>query len=132
MPKTFIKIQAVIFLLFVAPKDFQPAHKIAPGNYTTSAAHEDNVRKAKIAVPDLVGLTLSEAISKLRERKLNVGIMVADKGVKTVYLHELKVYLQNPKPIDDNGEVWYLKKGQQVDLWLTDDQVKVDSAKSAH
>ena len=132
MLESFIKIPAVAFLLLVIAKGFQPEHKITPGIYTKSATHQYNARKAKKAVPNLVGLTLSEAISKLNERKLNVGIMVADEEVKTVYLHDLKVYLQNPKPIYENGEIWYIKKGQQVDVWLTDNQVKVDSAKSVH
>jgi len=82
-------------------------------------------------VPDLVGLRLSDAIQRLKNEKLNVGLIVADDSVKTAYLSELIVFLQNPKPFTEGGAPWTVKKGQQVDIWVTDRQQKVDSARKS-
>ena len=79
-------------------------------------------------VPNLIGLKLSDAIQKLKNAKLNVGIIVADDSVKTTFLSELRVFLQNPKHVSETGAMVMLKRGDQVDIWVTEDQQKIDSA----
>lgn len=88
-------------------------------------ANIDNINVRKIPVPCLVGLPLSEAMQILRSKKLEVGLIFADDQIKNFTISDLIVYIQNPKEKYIDGKQNYIHKGEQVDLWITDDRSKI-------
>lgn len=72
----------------------------------------DGFGNTVIRVPDLIGLTLEEAIFVLRGSSLNAGAVIAEQPLSDS-LHAV-VYRQNPEP----GDSSMISQGQAVDLFI--------------
>ncbi len=67
-------------------------------------------------VPNILGLTFSEAEQKLSSLSLNVGVAVYDKTIKTTRDSlNAKIWKQHPKSISESS----IKLGSYIDIWLT-------------
>jgi eukaryotic-like serine/threonine-protein kinase len=73
----------------------------------------------RIAVPSVVGLTLEEALQRLRNNGLTQGTIVPDAPSKDSLM--MKVYKQDP-PSTETGTI---RVGSTVDLYLTNDKGKL-------
>lgn len=80
----------------------------------------------KLIVPPFIGRTLNDARSRLWESGFNLGKVVYDDGIPAINRARAKVYSQSAKPgaSTDYGAV--------VDLYLTLDQEKVQTALDGH
>ena len=72
------------------------------------------------SVPKVIGLSLSEAKSRLWERGLNIGSVKFDEGINMFEQNEARVYVQSP------GQAQLAKLGQKVTLRLTLDAEKIE------
>ena len=91
---------------------------IAPGSVIDKGSSIDLVLgmgqgNALITVPDLFGMTLTEARLALVALELSLGSV--DKDDAVIDTLTAKVYRQNPKPDQADG----LYKGARVNIWLT-------------
>ena len=74
-------------------------------------------------VPDLFGMTLSEAKVTLEANQLTVGTIQPTNADPNGY-----VYRQTPERLSMSGNVNHIKQGQFIDLWIqTDKPVRSDS-----
>jgi beta-lactam-binding protein with PASTA domain len=71
----------------------------------------DGMATMEVSIPDLTGLTRSEAWSVLKRASLTVGSITYDENVKDTL--NAKIYSQRPLPGDDS-----LNAGDPVDLFL--------------
>src|SRR5688572_19254669 len=83
------------------------------------------INNSKVQVPRLVGLSLSEAMRILGNKKLKVGLIFADEQIKNFTISDLTVYVQNPKEKYIDGRKNYIHKGDEIDLWVTDNKSKI-------
>ncbi len=72
----------------------------------------DGLGETESTVPDLTGLSRSEAYSLLKRASLNIGITNYDKDVKDT--DDAKIYRQYPNPQDGSA----LHAGDNVDIYL--------------
>ncbi len=86
--------------------------KMIPKGSVIDLVLGDGFGETEIIIPDLNGLTKSEAWSILKRANLNVGMVLYDKGVDDTL--NAKIYRQNPSP--DDADI--LKAGDSVDLFL--------------
>ena len=73
-------------------------------------------------VPDLLGLTRSDAVQKATDNSLNIGALVFDESVKTVEDSTLAVVWKQT-PIKN----YQTTMGSVIDLWLTMDAEKLQT-----
>jgi hypothetical protein len=85
----------------------------------------DYINNRKVQVPRLVGLSLSDAMRLLGSKKLKVGLILADEQIKNFTISDLTVYIQNPKEKRIDGGQNYIHKGDEIDLWITDNKSKI-------
>lgn len=74
-------------------------------------------------IPDLLGLTLYEAKSRLWESGLNVGTTTFDKDISNTLVSSAKVYAQSIRPIMASAHL-----GETISLGLTNDNTKIKIA----
>lgn len=76
-------------------------------------------------LPNLIGLSISEAQEQITNAMLNTGVFIYDESVLSPEDSlNVKIWKQNPSP-KINTEV---NLGSSIDLWLTIDQLKIDDA----
>lgn len=96
----------------------KPGTKIPMGS-TISLVLGSGISNSTVAVPDLFGMTYSEAIALLDS--MHIGhITVADAGI-TDTLNAF-VYRQNPERLDEDRKVNRIRPGQLIDIWLSAEQ----------
>ena len=81
----------------------------------------DGLSDEKIAVPHLLGNTLSEARETLTKYSLNFGVIIHDHTVKTS-VDSLNAFIWRQKPAADDGAM--LQLGSSIDVWVTVDETK--------
>lgn len=86
------------------------------------------VQRTEIAVPNLIGLTLAEARGLLDENSILLGAVVADGTIADSAA--AFVFKQSPPARNDEGAPLRIRGGQLMDIWITLDPAKVDSAKA--
>jgi beta-lactam-binding protein with PASTA domain len=86
------------------------------------------VQRVEMPVPNLLGLTLAEARLLLEENSILPGAIVADGAIADSAA--AYVFKQNPPPRNEEGVPLRIRGGQLIDLWITTDQAKADSAKT--
>lgn len=79
----------------------------------------DGLSDEKVAIPSVIGLSRSEAVSALLNSSLNIGSEVSDESVEDTAA--AIVYRQSPIP---SGEA-VVRKGTSVDIFLTQDKDKI-------
>ena len=101
----------VIRIMF-GDKELKPDSKVKPGQKITLVIGEKGY--SMVNIPDLSGLTLSEATKKLHENNLSLGLPFYDEVVITRQdTLDAKIYQQSKTP----GE--QLKSGSSLDVWLS-------------
>ena len=96
----------------------KPGTKIPMGS-TISLVLGSGISNSTVAVPDLFGMTYSEAIALLDS--MHVGhIPVPDAGLNDTL--NAFVYRQNPERLDDDRKVNRIRPGQLIDIWLSAEQ----------
>ncbi len=73
-----------------------------------------------VVVPNVAGLSLGEAKSRIWERGLNVGEIKRDEGINLVNQRDARVYRQSP------AQNRSAALGSRVSIWLTLDETKLD------
>ncbi|MFM2284718.1 MAG: hypothetical protein RLZZ543_215 [Bacteroidota bacterium] len=76
-----------------------------------------------IPVPDVIGMTLSDARLYLTERQLVLGRIVPD--IMDNDTINARVYRQNPSFDSEDG----LYDGAQIDVWITNSEEKIEQAR---
>ncbi|MBZ4187889.1 PASTA domain-containing protein [Niabella beijingensis] len=76
-------------------------------------------------VPNLVGLTYSEAAATLGGKGIGIGSVILSPGVTDTA--SAFVYRQNPERFDVDGNPRSIRPGQIVDVWLSQERPVVDS-----
>jgi beta-lactam-binding protein with PASTA domain len=85
----------------------------------------DGIGNAIMDVPDLTGMTLTDARSYLRSLNLSVGAIVADADVQD--RNNAYVYHQNPAVESPGGEQNKIHPGQAIDVYLSVQQPVTDT-----
>ena len=75
-----------------------------------------------ILVPEMIGLTFEEAKIILQENGILLGAVVTDADV--VDSAAAFIWKQNPPRYDDQKEPVYIKPGQLMDLWISNEMKK--------
>ena len=70
-----------------------------------------------ILVPDLLGLTFSEANSILQQNGISIGAIIADPGVTDTA--NAFIWKQNPSKLNEQNEPEYIQAGQIMDVWIS-------------
>ncbi len=86
------------------------------------------VQNEQMLVPNLVGLTFSEAKAILDVKGITLASVVALSTVRDTAT--AFVYKQNPVPLNDDKLPQYIHPGQIMDLWLSPVQLDTDSSKN--
>lgn len=71
----------------------------------------------RFMVPDLLGMTLSEAKLLLEQNNITLAAIVPDAGVTDTL--GAFVYKQNPPRYNDEKQPVYIQSGQVMDLWVS-------------
>ena len=79
------------------------------------------LNQQQMIVPDLVGMTYSQAKAHLELNGINIGAVIADAGVKDTVA--AFVYKQNPERYDEEKRPMYIRSGQLMDLYLSPIQI---------
>lgn len=78
----------------------------------------------KTSVPRIIGMSISEATTKLSEFSLNIGAIVSDESVKTEKDSLFaKIFKQFPMPMP-NSEI---SLGSGIDIWITTDKTLIST-----
>lgn len=93
----------------------KPGTKIQMGSEITLILGS-GLGNTEFRVPDLVGLTYSEALTLLESNNLTAGARVFDMDVRDSA--NAFVYRQNPPRFDYDGKISRIRPGQSMDLWL--------------
>lgn len=107
----------------------KPGTKIPMGSII-SLVLGSGISNSTIAVPDLFGMTYSEAIDLLDS--MHIGhIPVPDAGIRDTL--NAFVYRQNPERLDEDRKVNRIRAGQLIDIWLSAERQEraADTTKSA-
>lgn len=83
----------------------------------------------QILVPDLIGLTLSEARSLLDVKGITLASIVPIGNVTDSV--NAFVHRQNPEIKDDEGTPIYIQPGQTMDVWIAPSIPSIDSLRKA-
>lgn len=79
----------------------------------------------KTAVPNLIGLTISEAKTVILDSLLNPGVIIYDESIITTEDSlDAKLWKQRPEP----GKNRLVELGSSIDMWVTVDQGKLPDA----
>ena len=89
------------------------------------------VVQKKVAVPDLVGMTVADVKKVLHSKSLNIGAIIPQSETDSESFDKHIVYKQNPSPRNNKGVQNYIRKGQFIDLWVVD-KLTVDTLKKAY
>ncbi|MFN8243585.1 MAG: PASTA domain-containing protein [Ferruginibacter sp.] len=71
----------------------------------------------QMMVPDLVGMTVSQARSFLQEKGIELGAIVATGVVKDTA--NAFIYMQNPSRFDEDNKPVYIQSGQVMDVYIS-------------
>lgn len=107
-------------------KDIKPGEKVSMGT-VVSLVFGSGISNEEIAVPDMFGMTLSEAEALLAANGLTRGATVVDPNVKDT--SSAYVYRQSPERRNEEGRTNGIRPGQLVTLWLgVEKPVRADTA----
>ncbi|SDC34967.1 PASTA domain-containing protein [Niabella drilacis] len=84
---------------------------------------------ASFLVPNLIGLTYTDAKSVLEDKGIGLGSVIPAAGVTDTAA--AFVYRQSPERFDAEGNTRSIRPGQIVDIWLSQERPVVDSAGSS-
>ena len=103
----------------------QPGAKVALGSKIDLVIASD-LSNRSFAVPNLIGLTTSEARSLLEEKGIMLASIITDPGVLDTT--SAFVYRQSPGRFDDEGNLITIRSGQVMDIWVGLEAPVKDSA----
>ena len=86
------------------------------------------LQEEQVKVPNLLGLTFTEAKIVLQEKGISLAAVVADPDVRDTL--DAFVKQQNPETFDVDGKPIYIQPGQTMDIWLSRIQINVDSLRN--
>lgn len=81
----------------------------------------------QVLVPNLVGLTFTEAKAVLEEKGISLASVIPMTTVKDTA--SAFVYKQNPETLDVDKQPIFIRPGQTMDIWLSPIQLDSDSLK---
>lgn len=102
-------------------RELKPGEELAKGS-AVDLVLGDGIGNTKVNVPELLGLTLEEAMFVLQASGINTGALIFDESVTDSTL--AVVYKQVP-PADN---ISFLKQGESIDLFLTQSESKIKSS----
>ncbi len=109
-------------------KPLAPGTKVSMGSSITLVLG-DGVGNVLMNVPNIVGMTLSDARSYLQSLNISLGAIVPDPGITTP--EDAYVYKQNPTEkttdADGNNKQNKIHPGQVIDVYLSATQPVVDT-----
>lgn len=86
------------------------------------------LQEQQIRVPELVGLTVSEAKEELQAKGILLAAILTS-GEVTDTLNAF-VYKQNPDALNDEQQPTFIQPGQTMDIWVSVDPPEPDSIKN--
>ncbi len=105
----------------------QPGAKLRWGS-AISLVIGGGLVEVQIRVPDLLGLTVSEAKSQLQAKGLLLAaILTTGPVTDTLNAYVVK---QNPDVVDEDQKPAFIQPGQTVDIWVSVDPPEIDSLKN--
>jgi len=116
---------AVLDMLFDG-RSIAAGSKIRKGSYIDLLI-ANGVGSDEIPVPNLISLSLEEAKIILKENKLSFSGVMYDANITDTAT--AFIWKQSPSEYNEVGEVNKLHVGEQVDVWFTNDELKLDMAK---
>lgn len=87
----------------------------------------DGVGEKEFSVPNIVGMTYSQAERMLREVGISFGAIIIGPGVDTSSAY---IYDQRPTRFNDEKKIQHIRSGQTMDIWLQEDKPVRDSTAS--
>ena len=83
------------------------------------------LQETQIPVPDLVGVSFSEAKDILQKAGITLAAILPNRDVTDTA--SSYVYRQNPEPLDAEGKPVNIRPGQTMDVWLSRHKQGADS-----
>lgn len=83
------------------------------------------VQQEQIAVPNLLGMTVSEAKVMLEARGIVLASIIGTGNIRDTA--NAFVYKQNPEIKDFDGNINYIQPGQTMDIWIQIEKPIIDS-----
>ena len=103
----------------------KPGAKIPMGS-RISLVIGGGIKQSEVDVPFLLGLTFAEAKVLLESNDLLLGAVVTDGAIAVSAVGF--VIRQNPPVRDEEGRTISIRGGQLIDLWISMDRTKIDTA----
>ncbi len=113
---------AVLEMIFNG-KTIEPGSKIRKGSYIDLVI-ANGVGSDEIPVPNLISLSKEDAMIVLKENKLSFSGIMWDNPINDSSL--AFIYKQSPSEFNELGEVNKIHIGESIDIWLTNDDAKLD------
>jgi eukaryotic-like serine/threonine-protein kinase len=111
-------------------KQLHKGQRIAPGTKIRMGSVidfvlSDGVGEKEFAVPNIVGMTYSQAERMLKDVGISFFSVLADPGVTDTA--GAYIYRQRPERFNDEKKVQHIRSGQTMDVWLSEDKPQKDS-----
>ncbi len=108
--------------------------KVSPGTKlrwgsAVSLVIGGGLAEEQIPVPELYGLTLSDAKSQLALKGITLAAILPTGSITDTL--KAFVYRQNPEARSDEGQINFIQPGQTMDLWISASAPQPDSSKNA-
>jgi eukaryotic-like serine/threonine-protein kinase len=108
--------------------------KVSPGaklrwGSAVSLVIGGGLAEEQIPVPELYGLTLSDAKSQLALKGITLAAILPTGSITDTL--KAFVYRQNPEARNDEGQINFIQPGQTMDLWISASAPQPDSSKNA-
>jgi beta-lactam-binding protein with PASTA domain len=102
----------------------KPGSKVPWGSRITLIVGA-GLQEQYVQVPDLIGLTFSDAKQMLEDMGISLAAVVPMPEVRDTL--NAFVYKQNPEILDIDDKPVYIQPGQTMDIWLSPIQLNADS-----
>ncbi|HRP55565.1 PASTA domain-containing protein [Agriterribacter sp.] len=108
-------------------KTIKPGTKITMGS-VVSLVLGAGIGSIEMPVPDLFGMNYEEAVTLLEANGIIPGSVIPDGTIEDPGASF--VFRQQPERYNDNGNLNHIRKGQMIDIWITNNKPvrKIDSA----
>jgi eukaryotic-like serine/threonine-protein kinase len=100
-----------------------PGTKIQQGT-TIDLVLSNGVGNEEFAVPNLIGMSLQDAMLLLSSNNLSIGTVLPQSFPDSANAY---IYDQMPKRFDDDGKKVRIRAGQMMDVWIQAEKPRTDS-----
>ncbi len=117
--------KGTVLEMLVNGNPVKPGDKVRIGTRIDMVISGGIPNEDAMAVPNLIGMRFDEAVIYLESLGLTYGSVVPDPGITDQA--SAFVYKQNPSPKTIDGVQIFIRPGQMMDIWLSEDRPVADT-----